>query len=127
MASARSAALSSGSPSLTDSSAASGPETAAPTVVRDEQIVQLTRDHSLVQDLVDAGMLDAQEAENHPNANVITRAVGVAEELKIDIVSGDARPGDQFLLATDGLTRLVDDNELAAELTSIGPPKRPRS
>ena len=50
--------------------------------VRDGQIVQLTRDHSLVQDLVDAGMLAPAEAENHPNANVITRAVGVAEELE---------------------------------------------
>ncbi|HMI40745.1 MAG TPA: protein phosphatase 2C domain-containing protein [Sphingomicrobium sp.] len=89
--------------------------------LRDDQIIQLTRDHSLVQDLVDAGMLDQQEAGNHPNASVITRAVGVVEELKVDIVSGDARPGDQFLLATDGLTRLIDDHELAAELTSLRP------
>jgi serine/threonine protein phosphatase Stp1 len=89
--------------------------------IRDDRIMQLTRDHSLVQDLVDAGMLDQQEAENHPNASVITRAVGVVEELKVDVVSGDARPGDQFLLASDGLTRLVDDNELAAELSSMRP------
>jgi serine/threonine protein phosphatase PrpC len=89
--------------------------------VRDGQIVQLTRDHSLVQDLVNAGMLEPDEAVDHPNANIITRAVGVAEELKIDLVSGDARPGDQFLLATDGLTRMVDDSELLAELTSNRP------
>jgi serine/threonine protein phosphatase PrpC len=86
--------------------------------VRGARIDQLTRDHSLVQDLVDAGMLDPREAEGHPNANVITRAVGVVEQLKVDVVSGDARPGDQFLLASDGLTRLVDDDELATELTS---------
>jgi len=89
--------------------------------IRDEQIAQLTRDHSLVQDLVDAGMLTPQEVENHPNASVITRAVGVIEELKIDTVSGDVRSGDQFLLASDGLTRVVDDRELAAELTSRPP------
>ena len=89
--------------------------------VRDGQIVQLTRDHSLVQDLVNAGMLEPDEAVDHPNANIITRAVGVAEELKIDLVSGDSRPGDQFLLATDGLTRMVDDSELLAELTSNRP------
>ncbi len=86
--------------------------------VRDGQIVQLTRDHSLVQGLVDAGMLSREEAESHPNANVVTRAVGAAEELKVDIVSGDVSPGDQFLLASDGLTRLVGDNELVAELGS---------
>jgi serine/threonine protein phosphatase PrpC len=89
--------------------------------VRDGQIVQLSRDHSLVQDLVDAGMLTAQEADSHPNANVITRAVGVGEDLKIDTVSGDARLGDLFLLASDGLTRLVNDAELATELTSKPP------
>jgi serine/threonine-protein phosphatase Stp1 len=89
--------------------------------VRGEQIVQLTRDHSLVQDLVDAGMLSPQEAENHPNASVITRAVGVVEVLKVDTASGDARAGDLFLLASDGLTRLVDDSELVAELTSSPP------
>jgi len=91
--------------------------------VRGQDIEQLTRDHSLVQSLVDAGMLDTEEALNHPNANVITRAVGVAEDLKIDIVSGDARVGDQFLLASDGLTRMVDDKELAVELASTPPMK----
>ena len=85
--------------------------------VRGDSITQLSRDHSLVQDLVDAGMLGIEEAASHPNANVITRAVGVIEDLKIDISAGSARPGDLFLLASDGLTRLVDDDELAAELT----------
>lgn len=86
--------------------------------IRDGQIIQLSRDHSMVQDLVDAGLLDPEDAHNHPNANVITRAVGVVEELRIDTVSGDAKPGDRFLLASDGLTRLVDDTELVAILAS---------
>jgi serine/threonine-protein phosphatase Stp1 len=89
--------------------------------IRGQEIAQLTRDHSLVQGLVDAGMLRPDEAENHPNANVITRAVGVAPKLKIDIASGDAALGDQFLLASDGLTRLVDNAELVRELTTRGP------
>ena len=89
--------------------------------IRGDQIVQLTRDHSLVQDLVEAGMLTPQEALDHPNSNVITRAVGVVEDLKIDEVSGDARPGDRFLLASDGLTKLVDETELVAELTTRRP------
>jgi serine/threonine protein phosphatase Stp1 len=89
--------------------------------IRDRQIVQLTRDHSLVQDLVDSGMLQPDEAVDHPNSNIITRAVGVAEELRVDTVSGDVQRGDQFLLATDGVTRLIDDQELAMEL-STNPP-----
>lgn len=89
--------------------------------LRDRQIVQLTRDHSLVQDLVDSGMLQPDEAVDHPNSNIITRAVGVAQELKVDTVSGDVRHGDQFLLATDGVTRLISDEELALELSANRP------
>jgi len=89
--------------------------------VRDNQIVQLTRDHSLVQDLVDSGMLQPDEAEDHPNSNIITRAVGVAKELRVDTVSGDVQRGDQFFLATDGVTRLISDAELAQELSSNPP------
>lgn len=86
--------------------------------VRNDQIIQLTRDHSMVQDLVDAGMLRPEEAEVHPNANIITRAVGVAPDLRVDTIGGDVMAGDQFLLASDGLTRVVDSGELVAELTT---------
>ena len=86
--------------------------------IRDGQLVRLTRDHSLVQDLIDAGMIGEQEAETHPNANVITRAVGVAEQLQVDSVRGEIRPGDIFLLASDGLTRLINDRELGDELAN---------
>ncbi|WP_347717068.1 protein phosphatase 2C domain-containing protein [Sphingomonas sp.] len=89
--------------------------------VRRGVIRQLTRDHSLVQDLVEAGMIAPDEAHNHPNANVITRAVGAAETLIVDTVGGEARPGDQFLLASDGLTRLVDDGEMRDELAEFEP------
>ena len=86
--------------------------------LRGDDFVQLSRDHSLVQSLVDAGMLTPVEALDHPNANVITRAVGVSPELKIEIAGGDVSPGDQFILASDGMTRLVEDQEIAAELKS---------
>lgn len=89
--------------------------------VRGERIVQLSRDHSLVQDLVDAGMLEPAEAEHHPNANVITRAVGVVEQLAVETRGGSAMPGDLFLLASDGLTRLVNDDELLDELRTGTP------
>jgi serine/threonine-protein phosphatase Stp1 len=81
------------------------------------QIKQISRDHSLVQDLVEAGMLDPAEAEGHPDSNVITRAVGVSENLRVDTVSGQAEPGDIFLLGSDGLTRLVEGEELLEQLT----------
>ncbi|HEY6047878.1 MAG TPA: protein phosphatase 2C domain-containing protein [Sphingomicrobium sp.] len=85
-------------------------------LLRDGSIARLTHDHSLVQNLVDAGMLKAEEADAHESAHLITRAVGVADLLETDMVSGDVRAGDQFVLASDGLTRVVPDAELAAEL-----------
>jgi serine/threonine-protein phosphatase Stp1 len=84
--------------------------------VRDGAITRLTRDHSLVQDLVDAGMIDEAAAEVHPNANVITRAVGASDHLHVETVTGDVHAGDLFLLASDGLTRLLNDDELLAGL-----------
>jgi serine/threonine protein phosphatase Stp1 len=89
--------------------------------LRDGNLARLTHDHSLVQELVDAGMLKPEEAEGHANANVVTRAVGAASSFEADIVSGDVQAGDQFLLASDGLTRLVPDHELAAELQRASP------
>jgi serine/threonine protein phosphatase Stp1 len=86
--------------------------------VREGEIAQLTRDHSLVQDLIDAGMLAPAEAEGHPNANVVTRAVGATEELNVDVSTGDTREGDLFILASDGLTRVVNDDLIYGELTS---------
>ena len=89
--------------------------------IRGKSIERLTRDHSLVQGLIDAGMLSLEEAKDHPDANVITRAVGASETLDVEIADGDAQAGDQFLLASDGLTRLVEDDELAAILSSWPP------
>jgi serine/threonine protein phosphatase PrpC len=86
--------------------------------VREGEIAQLTRDHSLVQDLIDAGMLAPAEAEGHPNANVVTRAVGATEDLNVDVSTGDTREGDLFILASDGLTRVVNDDLIYGELTS---------
>ena len=85
--------------------------------VRDGEMARLSRDHSLVQDLVDAGMIRPEEAEGHENSNVITRAVGVRDSLEVDCVSGDTLPGDLFLLASDGLTRVVNDTEILAGLS----------
>lgn len=85
-------------------------------LAREGRLTQLTRDHSLVQDLVDLGEIAPAEARTHPNANVITRAVGADRLLKLDCATGDVRRDDVFLLASDGLTRLVEDDELADRL-----------
>jgi serine/threonine protein phosphatase Stp1 len=91
--------------------------------LREGAFERLSHDHSLVQNLIDAGMLKPEEAEEHANANLITRAVGVAENCEVDLAQGHARAGDQFLLASDGLTRLVPDDEIAAELGRGPPPE----
>ncbi len=93
-------------------------------LLRDGQLTQLTHDHSLVQELVDAGAISAAEAERHPRANVITRAVGSeAEVLELDKVSGRLIRGDRFLLCSDGLCKTLDDRMLGELLTA--PPEAP--
>jgi protein phosphatase/serine/threonine-protein phosphatase Stp1 len=78
---------------------------------------RLTRDHSLVQAMVDDGTLTEAEAEHHPRANVITRAIGAGEgDLALDKVTGEVLAGDRFLLCSDGLTKAVQEAELAVLL-----------
>jgi serine/threonine protein phosphatase PrpC len=90
-------------------------------LLRGASLTQLSRDHSLVQQLVDAGMLDPDRAHDHPNGNMITRAVGAADELRTDVVEHDLAAGDLILLASDGVTRVVTDGELASALRSPAP------
>jgi serine/threonine protein phosphatase PrpC len=80
---------------------------------------QLTRDHSLVEDLVAAGAIEAKLRQFHPQRHVITRAVGVAEPLTLDHVQGSLTDGDVLLLCSDGLTNMVD---LSATAVPAGAP-----
>ena len=73
------------------------------------ELTQVTIDHSVVQTLVEKGQLTEQEAKNHPNKNVITRALGVASYIDIDFEEIDVTTGDALLLCTDGLTNCIDD------------------
>ena len=81
--------------------------------LRDAKFRQLSEDHSRVMELVKQGYLEASEAESHPDANIITRAIGVAENLELDVTLFDVQPGDQYLLCSDGLSRYVPDPMLA--------------
>ncbi len=78
-------------------------------LLRGGELMRVSRDHSLVADLVEAGKLTDEEAESHPHANVITRAVGVGGALDIDKRRSTVLPGDRFLLCSDGLTKYADD------------------
>lgn len=83
-------------------------------LLRDGELRQISHDHSLVQELVDSGALAPEEAERHPRANVITRAVGAdLDEFALDKVSGRLLPGDRFLLCSDGLSKTVPEWQLA--------------
>lgn len=73
------------------------------------QLTQLTTDHSVVQSLVEKGQLTEDEAKNHPNKNIITRALGVASYIDIDFEECEVKEGDTVLLCTDGLTNCIDD------------------
>lgn len=75
--------------------------------LRHGQAEQITRDHSHVQELVDQHLISPEEAETHPMANVITRAIGIKDPLELDVLHLDFKEGDQFLLCSDGLSRLL--------------------
>ena len=80
-------------------------------LLRDE-LTQITRDHSLVQEMVRMGEMDASEAKFHPDKNIITRAVGAFEELDIDFFEERVQPGDMILMCTDGLSNMVDETDM---------------
>jgi protein phosphatase/serine/threonine-protein phosphatase Stp1 len=85
-------------------------------LLRGGALSRITRDHSVVQDLVEAGLIDDGDAESHPQANVITRAVGADGPFELDKVSARIAPGDRFLLCSDGLFKAVAEPDIAALL-----------
>ncbi len=76
------------------------------------EIRQITRDHSLVEDMVERGDITREESLHHPNKNLITRAVGTLDTVESDVFREDLSPGDTVLLSTDGLTNIVRDSEI---------------
>jgi len=80
--------------------------------LRNGRISQLTRDHTWVQDRIDAGMLTPEEAREHPYSSILTRVLGTDERVAADLVTIDAEPGDLFLLCSDGLSGMVADSDI---------------
>jgi protein phosphatase len=93
-------------------------------LLRDGALRQLTKDHSYVQEQVDAGFLTPEQARYHPYSNVITRCVGASESVEPDVYTGEVKAGDLFLVASDGLTGMVDDRRLQQLLLSRASPGR---
>jgi serine/threonine protein phosphatase PrpC len=87
-------------------------------VLRNDKLEQLTKDHSLVAELERSGQISAEAAEHHPQRSIITRALGPEPDVEVDTYTVAGRPGDVFLLCSDGLTSMVSDEELASILRS---------
>ena len=84
-------------------------------VLRDGELTRLTRDHSLVGELVARGKLTEEQAETHPQRSVITRALGPEPEVQVDVQVYQARAGDVFMVCSDGLTSMVPEARRARD------------
>ena len=82
-----------------------------------EQFQQITKDHSIVQEMVRMGELDAEQARKHPKKNIITRALGAERTVDIDFFDLKLEPGDVVLMCSDGLSNMVEDRQLQEIIT----------
>ncbi len=86
--------------------------------VVNQEIQQITRDHSLVEEMVRLGELDKEIAREHPDKNIITRAIGAVAEVDIDFFEVDVEQGDCILMCSDGLTNMIEDEDIRAIIMS---------
>jgi serine/threonine protein phosphatase PrpC len=93
--------------------------------VRDGHIRQLTTDHSLVQERVDAGLMTAEEARAHSDRNIITRSLGFELDIEPEVLKPPiaVQPGDRYILSTDGLHGVISDDEIADAVQRFDPPE----
>jgi len=94
--------------------------------LREGRIEALTADHSAVAELVRRGVLSPEEGAVHPRRNELLRSIGVEPSVEVDLIEVDARPGDRFLLCTDGLSGVVEDAEIGRLLASAAPARAVR-
>lgn len=87
--------------------------------IRDGKIEQVTRDHTYLNDLIEIGLLTPDKAKNHPDRNVITRCVGMADQLQVDFKPLDLKPGDAYLLCSDGLYNYCDSADMLQMVTTM--------
>lgn len=89
-------------------------------VIHEQKITQITRDHSLVEEMVRMGGLDRKLARNHPDKNIITRAIGARDTVEIDFFHEELSSGDIVLMCSDGLTNMLEDEEIGRILKGSG-------
>lgn len=87
-------------------------------LLRDGVLRQLTVDHTVAAEYVAAGQISPEEAQNHPQRNMITRALGLTHNLMVDEIEEPIRPGDRFLLCSDGVNSMLKDQEIAEQLAA---------
>ncbi|MCX7842939.1 MAG: Stp1/IreP family PP2C-type Ser/Thr phosphatase [Clostridia bacterium] len=92
-------------------------------LLRDGIIEQITTDHSYIEELVRTGSISREEAQNHPKKNLITRALGCGIDVEVDLYTCNIKENDIYLLCTDGLTNLVDENDIKQILESQDDPE----
>lgn len=81
-------------------------------IINGKNIRQITTDHSLVEEMIKAGSLERENARTHPNKNIITRAVGVTDNVRVDFFDVELQEGDIVLLCSDGLSNMLEDEEI---------------
>ncbi|MFS2158170.1 PP2C family serine/threonine-protein phosphatase [Pseudomonas sp. Pseusp122] len=89
--------------------------------LREGVLESISRDHSYVQDLQDSGLLSEAQARVHPRANIVTRAIGVEDQLQLSIAALQILPGDSYLLCSDGLNKTAEDHEIRDVLCHADP------
>jgi PPM family protein phosphatase len=87
-------------------------------LLRDGSLTRLTKDHTVVERLVDQGRLTPREAEIHPQRSILTNALGVDRDIQVDEATHEVRAGDRLLLCSDGLTEVLDDDDMGELLSS---------
>lgn len=89
-------------------------------LLRDQSIVQITEDHSLVNELVKSGEITKEMAEHHPRKNILIRTVGMPGQIAVDVFTDSWQAGDYLLLCSDGLTNMVSEAEIVAIVSEAG-------
>jgi len=88
--------------------------------LRGGELTQVTRDHSLLQEQIDSGLITAEQAKSAQHKNLVTRALGIDPSVEPEIREYETRPGDIYLLCSDGLCDMVDDEHIAMTLETLG-------